>query len=300
MLPIINHINNYITFIRENYTLYVTIHDFKSGMFDGNIGSLAKYNIHDNLYCLYLKTNRRIWDKCILCQENIIPKCTEYGTFYGMCHAGVCELVYPVGNGKNVIGFVSVSGYRADKNDELYPKAMYKLDKLCSEFRLDRQEIDKAYETYLKPERPDRKLCDTLIYPLCDMLKLVLLERGMYEPNNSEKDIKNQLFYNIINYINSQHNTRIDLKTLSEKFNYSESYISHMFKATSGLTLNQYINSLRIDEAKAMLNATDMSIQEISSAVGFGDSNYFSNVFHKLTGMSPREFRNINLFGHKS
>ena len=65
------------------------------------------------------------------------------------------------------------------------------------------------------------------------------------------------------------------------------------------MTLNRYINTLRIDEAKAMLNATDMSIQEISSIIGFNDSNYFTNVFHKLVGMSPREYRNINLSGNR-
>ena len=72
-----------------------------------------------------------------------------------------------------------------------------------------------------------------------------------------------------------------------------------MFKSASGMTLNQYINTLRVDEAKAMLNATDMSIQEISAVVGFNDSNYFTNVFHKLVGMSPREYRNINLSGYR-
>ena len=299
MRPTINHIIAYITFIRERYSLAVTVHDYQRSMFSGSVGNLAKYNIHNNPYCLYVKTNRKLWDKCIQSQKKIIDKCTECGAYYGMCHAGVCELIYPIDNGKQIIGFVSVSGYRADKDDELYPRAMHKLDRLCEEFRLDRQEIMTAYETYLIPTRPDRQLCDTLIHPLCDMLKLGLIESVAYAPDSNRKEASNFLYYDIINYINSHHNTRIDLKTLSETFNYSESYISHMFKSSSGMTLNQYINTLRIDEAKAMLNATDMSIQEISSIIGFNDSNYFTNVFHKLVGMSPREYRNINLYGYR-
>ncbi|MDD7301459.1 MAG: helix-turn-helix transcriptional regulator [Eubacteriales bacterium] len=68
--------------------------------------------------------------------------------------------------------------------------------------------------------------------------------------------------------------------------------MSHLFKSRSGMTINQYVNALRIDEARAMLDSTDMSIQDIGLTVGFSDANYFSNVFRASVGVSPREYRN--------
>ena len=68
-------------------------------------------------------------------------------------------------------------------------------------------------------------------------------------------------------------------------------YLSKIFKETYGTTVNNYLISKRITRAKQLLRFTDMTVDEIGVAVGMGDANYFSRMFRKVEGISPREYR---------
>ena len=59
----------------------------------------------------------------------------------------------------------------------------------------------------------------------------------------------------------------------------------------SGLCGNNYLISKRITRAKQLLRFTDMTVDEVGVAVGMGDANYFSRMFRKVEGSSPREYR---------
>jgi AraC-like DNA-binding protein len=65
-----------------------------------------------------------------------------------------------------------------------------------------------------------------------------------------------------------------------------------LFRLATGTTPANYVNRLRVREAIRRLRETDQTITAIAYDIGFDDSNYFSTVFHKIQGMSPREFRN--------
>ena len=68
-------------------------------------------------------------------------------------------------------------------------------------------------------------------------------------------------------------------------------YLSKIFKETYGTTVNNYLISKRITRAKQLLRFTDMTVDEIGAAVGMADANYFSRMFRKIEGISPREYR---------
>ena len=68
-------------------------------------------------------------------------------------------------------------------------------------------------------------------------------------------------------------------------------YLSKIFKETYGTTINNYLISKRITRAKQLLHFTDMTVDEIGVAVGMADANYFSRMFRKVEGISPREYR---------
>jgi AraC-like DNA-binding protein len=74
-------------------------------------------------------------------------------------------------------------------------------------------------------------------------------------------------------------------------FHCSHSYVSHTFKSSTGCNFREYINLLRIEEAKKLLVNTSFSITEISMKTGFSNSNYFSLVFQRMNGISPKEYR---------
>ena len=71
----------------------------------------------------------------------------------------------------------------------------------------------------------------------------------------------------------------------------SVSRFIHLFKEITGKSVTDFVTALRVERAKEMLFSTDMTIGEISEAVGFEDQNYFSRRFRKIEGVSPAEYR---------
>ena len=67
-------------------------------------------------------------------------------------------------------------------------------------------------------------------------------------------------------------------------------YLSHLFKKEVGMTFSAYVTKLRIDRAKELLRRGDKKIYEISEMVGYQTVQYFSKVFKRETGKTPKEF----------
>ena len=84
---------------------------------------------------------------------------------------------------------------------------------------------------------------------------------------------------------------KIPLDDWAEHFFINKFYLSKIFKETYGTTVNNYLISKRITRAKQLLRFTDMTVDEVGAAVGMGDANYFSRMFRKVEGISPREYR---------
>jgi len=78
---------------------------------------------------------------------------------------------------------------------------------------------------------------------------------------------------------------------IAEAIGVSENYLSRVFNQELGLSPWDYLNRFRISRAKELLRRTQGSIKSVADQVGFKDQKYFSRVFHKLTNLSPSEFR---------
>tara|TARA_R110001592_G_scaffold68955_1_gene211456 strand:+ start:400 stop:1338 length:939 start_codon:yes stop_codon:yes gene_type:complete len=78
---------------------------------------------------------------------------------------------------------------------------------------------------------------------------------------------------------------------IAEKFNYSKSYLHTKFKNKTGYPIIVFFNLKKIQKACEYLNYTDLSIKEISYKVGFEDPLYFSRIFKKFMGKSPRNYK---------
>ena len=62
-------------------------------------------------------------------------------------------------------------------------------------------------------------------------------------------------------------------------------------KIPGSLCFKEYLNYIRVQKASDMLRNTDLSVTGVAMACGFSDGNYFGDVFRRLTGVSPREYR---------
>ena len=93
-------------------------------------------------------------------------------------------------------------------------------------------------------------------------------------------------------YLDEHYTEKIALDYLSEHFFINKFHLSKIFcKRLYGTTVN-YLISKRITRATtASLLLPDMTVDEVGAAVGMGDANYFSRMFRKVEGISPREYR---------
>lgn len=82
-----------------------------------------------------------------------------------------------------------------------------------------------------------------------------------------------------------------DIKELAEMVHVSQATFYRLFREATHCRPVQYVNRLRIKHACRLLRNTDSAISEIAFETGFSDSNYFTHIFHRETGMSPRDFR---------
>ena len=83
----------------------------------------------------------------------------------------------------------------------------------------------------------------------------------------------------------------LNLRTLAHSLNISSSYLSSLFKKETGQTLTDYIASRRMDLARHLLSRTKLQVQTVAQYCGISDVNYFSKLFKRHHGATPREYR---------
>ena len=94
-----------------------------------------------------------------------------------------------------------------------------------------------------------------------------------------------------VTFIEFHYTEKISLQSIAEGFNISRSYLSGVFKKDTGMTLTDYIHSVRIRRAILLLNSTTLPIGVIANTCGYDDDlNYFIRVFKKHNGQSPRQY----------
>jgi two-component system response regulator YesN len=86
-------------------------------------------------------------------------------------------------------------------------------------------------------------------------------------------------------------NPDLSLNEVAAHINLSPSHFSMVFSRETGETFKEYLTTLKIQKAKELLRTTSLKSFEISYRVGYKDPHYFSHVFKKQTGLSPKEFR---------
>ena len=95
----------------------------------------------------------------------------------------------------------------------------------------------------------------------------------------------------VITFIDADISANLTLRNFARMLNVSGSYLSTLFKKETGQTLTEYINRRRVRHAMRLLETTSLQIQTVAQHCGIVDVQYFSKVFKRLVGMTPKEYR---------
>lgn len=105
-------------------------------------------------------------------------------------------------------------------------------------------------------------------------------------------DIKHSdIVYKAMDYIRKNCLRKLSLEEIANTVYLSKAYLSNIFKQETGISITEFINRARIDYSKKLLRETSLSLVDIANECCFGDQSYFSRVFKKYEGMSPKKYR---------
>lgn len=258
---LVNDILAYLAYLQNECRLAVSVHFRRERLaaLPGELFSaLIPYNRHEGHYCMEVK--RHCLEKCLASQKAILEG--EKTPYFRTCHAGVKEYITPITEGDRVIGFVAVSGYR--EKDAAPPPAAGKLweDTLsCGDFPV--------------------ALVKATVPPLSHMLESLFTRYAVGDADE---------YGTLLAYLH-EHRGEATLENLCKVIHKSRSYVSRLFNQRAGVCLRAYINNLKLEDARALLTDTRLSVTEVAYAAGFGDTSYFIKLFKEKYGVSPLGYR---------
>ena len=136
-------------------------------------------------------------------------------------------------------------------------------------------------------EYEEQKIFAYMSLLLCEIMpRFDLVERTQTESNNLKR---------LLEYCGENFTKDISLQSISAELYMNKYHVSHLFNDVLGISLRKYINTMRIKMAERLLAHNEMSVNEISCAVGFTTQRTFNRVFYEYKGITPSEFRQKKL-----
>ena len=113
------------------------------------------------------------------------------------------------------------------------------------------------------------------------------------QPKTDSDDISNAMLKKVLEYIEERYtDENFSLNDAAKAANVSPNYFSAIFSQEMDMTFIEYVTKKRMDKAKKLLRQGKRSTADVAAEVGYKDSHYFSYVFKKTQGCTPREYRN--------
>lgn len=131
---------------------------------------------------------------------------------------------------------------------------------------------------------------------MTELGKLLVIDTGQREQRYYKKfipplDHGNAAIVKAQHYIQHHYRQSLSIKALAEHCHVGERTFLRSFAAATGLKPTEYVQNVRIQQARELLETTTMPVEQVAFGVGYEDTNAFRKIFKRLTGLTPREFR---------
>ena len=228
---------------------------------------------HHGNFCMQIKRSGGM-TQCAQNKQKSIVLAQKRKQFEGYCPFGVWDLAQPVQSNDLLLGIVYCGSFRGTKELTLPDRHKWPLSPPLAE--LD--------ETKKLQSRDNAKF-------LGQFVKLIYnqwIDKNNYlNPMNSPEQFRTL----VSEYIEMKHHTSIRLADMAKWMKLHPNYLGRRILEVHGKSFKELLQDYRINRAKSLLCSNLYSINQVAYAVGFKDSNYFSHVFSKKEGLSPRQYR---------
>lgn len=124
-----------------------------------------------------------------------------------------------------------------------------------------------------------------------EMLRCYLTQVLVHATRACETRIPHEAVTKVMEYLKAHYTEPLSLDTLSRLAGYTPQYLSSLFSDEVGMSIQGFLQCIRIEEACKLLLNTNLSVGQIAGAVGYQDTRHFSKVFRRYQNISPREYR---------
>lgn len=244
-------------------------------------------------FCKVFRKNSTLSLFCEKCDLKALNKVLLSRTPYiYKCHSGLIDVIIPILYEGEIIGAFLIGQFLLENNQE------FELEKILKENMGKNIDLKLLQEKYKELSVISLEKLESIIrivtystYYIADCIK----NKKWLEMKNTVSKVKIELSNSkiapIIKYINEHINENVSLSLGANLCNMSQSQFSRTFKKETGKTFKEYVLLKKIEQAKFYIKTTDKSFSEISDFLGFEDSSYFTKLFKKYEGITPKEYK---------
>ncbi len=154
-----------------------------------------------------------------------------------------------------------------------------KIDMLTKEFMLE----------FSNKHSSSQMVQESIVTLLTHEIIRTVLDESLY---NNEFATQSKIIIEVVKYINANYSQEICLDDISKSLEVSVSHISNIFKDEMGVSVMEYLKTLRLENAKKMLLCHTLSVTEVAQQCGFNSPSYFTKLFRQRYHVTPREYMN--------
>jgi AraC-like DNA-binding protein/ligand-binding sensor protein len=247
-------------------------------------GDLPQSDVDQSRFCALMAQTHPACSECLALQQQLAREARlEPKTL--RCFAGLCESAVPVRVGDRLIAFLHTGHVLLEQPT---PARFSRIANTLLDFgaNVDLKQFEEAYfhTRVLSPQQYEAfvKLLGVFAQHLADASNKILLGS---QPAESKTVSQARLF------IADHQNEELTLRRVADAINLSAGYFSELFKKETGVRFVEYLARVRVEQARCLLQNSDLRVTEIAFRCGFGSLSQFNRTFRRIAGQTPQELR---------
>ncbi len=233
-----------------------------------------------NPFCKMVSATERGCGECASFQKKMTENTQSENSQF--CGHGLVETTIPIHFDYQLVGYLQTGHIRIQEHPPKSLKRPAWLDKSLQ--GKERVQLSEFYEG--TPTLSQRQYDDRI-----ELLKIIASQIEIFAKDSSVKEKgETSKIALVIDYLKANFKKKISLETISKKVGISRFYLCKLFLKETGVNLLDYLNGLRLENAKLLLHEGDQKIADIAIESGFQSVPHFNQVFKKRIGVSPKQY----------
>lgn len=283
-------LKQYLDILTQDTGWQIILEDYYNILrpFDVIAAYLSDRNWHTNPYCLKIKKEGRLINRCVALKPAMRRNTKKRGKpGWDVCYCGVAEYTIPIFIGDIHIATICAAGFYSDLSDRM-------MELLSRRTNVTKEEFCNLRKSALRlrDQNIEEKLCGYLL-PAAELIKALAQENPLIVASDGvpAPSLKQQYVFVALEYIEKHYLENILPDDVANHCHISLSYLQHLFLDFLGEGVASVIRRKRLEQACRLLVETDRSVKNIALTCGFRNPDYFSVIFRRNYHVSPLAFK---------